>query len=327
MKDYCDYNIAIVGSGLIGAGWAVHLLCHGVKRITLYDPVPAALERARGLVAEGLEFFRANGIITEGQKENYQALVRYTDELKQAAGEADLILENGPENLELKRTILANIEAACRDDAVITSSTSGIMISEIASNAVHPERVIGAHPYLPVYLLPLVEIVTSPRVGENYLSQAVAFFTAVGKKPVILRKNSPGYLGSRLMLTLFRESAKIVSDGICSIEDLDTAFTFGPGLRYALMGPYMVYQLTGGEGGFQQTMCGPMGVSSEKWLPELSTWDHWPQEVHTHFETDWPAEIQKIMDRRPAGTGRDNRELAEFRDKGLLELLKYHKLI
>ena len=114
-------------------------------------------------------------------------------------------------------------------DAVITSSTSGIMIDLIASEAAHPERVIGAHPYLPVYLLPLVEIVISPKVGAEYLERTLESFRAVGKKPVLLKKNSPGYLGTRLMVALFRESAKIVSEGICSLEDLDTAFTFGSG--------------------------------------------------------------------------------------------------
>ncbi len=327
MKDYKDYHVGIIGSGLIGAGWATHLLIHGVREITLYDTAPQALDRAKGLISQGLAFFEENGAITAAQRAELEGLPVYTTVMRAAVEGADLILENGPENLELKRTILAGIEAECRDDAVITSSTSGIMISEIARDASHPERVIGAHPYLPVYLLPLVEIVISPKVGENYLNQALTFFRAVGKKPVVLRKNSPGYVGTRLMIALFRESAKIVSSGVCSLEDLDTAFTFGPGLRYALMGPYMVYQLTGGDGGFKNTMCGPMGQSSEKWLGELCSWDRWPEEVHKHFETDWPAEILDIMSRREPGTGRDNAELQAFRDKGLLELLRYHKLI
>lgn len=327
MKNYTEYRVVIVGAGLIGAGWATHLLVHGVRDIVLYDPVPEALDRARGLISQGLAFFEENGAITAQQRAEYEKLPVYTTAMRAAAGGADLVLENGPENLELKRSILAKIEAECRADTVITSSTSGIMISEIARDAVHPERVIGAHPYLPVYLLPLVEIVISPKVGETYLEQTLTFLRAVGKKPVILRKNSPGYIGTRLMVALFRESAKIVSSGVCSVEDLDTAFTFGPGLRYALMGPYLVYQLTGGEGGFRNTMCGPMGRASEAWLSELCTWDHWPEEIHERFSGEWPEEIQRAMSCRAPGTGRDNAELQVFRDKGLLELLRYHKLI
>ena len=164
-------------------------------------------------------------------------------------------------------------------------------------------------------------------VGESCLEQALAFFRSVGKKPVVLKKDSPGYIGSRLMLTLFRECVNIVLDGICTLEDLDTAFTFGPGMRYALMGPYLVYQLTGGENGFRGTMCGPMGRSSEQWLKSLSTWDHWPEEAKRFFETTAPEEIARVMARRTPGTGRTTEELAAFRDKGLLKLLDYHQLI
>ena len=160
-------------------------------------------------------------------------------------GDADFILENGPENLEIKQSILASIEAVCPEKAIITSSTSGIMIRRIAANATHPERVIGAHPYLPVYLLPLVEIVISEQVAEENVQAVVAFMKSTGKKPVVLRKDSPGYIGTHLMSLIAREATKMLMDGICTVEDLDTAFTFGPGLRYALMGPFTVLQLTG----------------------------------------------------------------------------------
>lgn len=103
--------------------------------------------------------------------------------------------------------------------------------------------------------------------------------------------------------------------------------TYGPGMRYALFGPYLIYQLTGGEGGFRETMCGPMGQSLEAWLKSMCTWDHWPDEARTFFSTDAPQEIRRIMQRRAPGTGRTNEELTRFRDKGLLELLKYHQLI
>lgn len=322
-----DYKIALIGAGLIGSGWAVHLLCHGVSQIILRDISEEALDHAKSLIRRDLDFMAENGAITEEQKYDYLASLYFTTNLGEAVKYADIILENGPENLEIKRSILAEIETACRSDAIITSSTSGIMISEIVPDAVHPERVIGAHPYHPVYLLPLVEIVTSSWTKEHYLKQALSFFEMVGKKPVVLKKDSPGYIGSRLMMTLFRECASIVMSGVCSLEDIDTAFTFGPGMRYALFGPYLVYQLTGGENGFRGTMCGPIGQSSEAWLKSLCTWDHWPEDVKSFFENDAPAEINRIMEMRAPGTGRTNEELASFRDKGLLELLKYHQLI
>lgn len=327
MKCEHDLRVALVGSGLIGSGWAIHLLCHGVNQIILQDISEQALERAKKLVLQGLDFMMENGAITGQQKQKYLDDLQYTTNLEQAVQEADFILENGPENLEVKQSILSKIEAVCREDAIITSSTSGIMIGEIAKNALHPERVIGAHPYHPVYLLPLVEIVTGPKTQDGYLDRALSFFRSVGKKPVVLKKDSPGYIGSRLMVTLFRESVSMVMNGVCTLEDLDTAFTYGPGMRYALMGPYLVYQLTGGERGFQGTMCGPMGQSSEAWLQSLCNWDHWPDEAKEFFKNGAPKEICQIMDQRVPGTGRTNDELVSFRDKGLLELLKYHQLI
>lgn len=324
---YKNANIALVGSGLIGCGWAIHLLNHGITSITLYDPSEPALTRARELVWEGLTFLCENGILTEEQRAELAGSLRYTTDMADAVSNADYILENGPEKLDIKRSILADIERFCRPDAVITSSTSGIMISEIARDAVHPERVIGAHPYHPVYLLPLVEIVISEKVGQDYLDKAMDFLRSINKKPVILRKNSTAYIGSRLMAALFRESVSLVMNGVCSIEDLDTAFTFGPGLRYALMGPYLVYQLTGGDNGINGFLNGPIGKTVENAIGDLCTWDHWPQEAREFFDTQCIDSVNRIMAEREPGTGRDNQELCHFRDEGLLQILKFHKLI
>lgn len=320
-------QIALVGSGLIGGGWAIHLLCHGVDQMILYDISEQSLERARSLIHQGLTFMMENGAITKEQMHAYSNIPRYTTQLQEAVAAAEMILENTPELLEIKQKTLKEIEECCRPNAIITSSTSGIMIGEIAQNAAHPERIIGAHPYHPVYLLPLVEIVTGPQTGETYLERALEFFRAVNKKPVVLKRDSPGYIGSRLMITLFRECVSMVLNGVCTIEDLDTAFTYGPGMRYGLFGPYLVYQLTGGDQGFRGTLCGPMGQSSEAWLKSLSTWDHWPEKAREFFERAAPEEITQMMARRTPGTGRTNEELIQFRDKGLLELLKYHRLI
>lgn len=326
-NQYEHAKIALVGSGLIGCGWAIHLLNHGIRNITLFDPSEAALSRAKELVEDGLTFLTENGIITAEQHAELAACPHYTTDMAEAVSEADFILENGPEKLDIKRSILAQIESFCRPDAVITSSTSGIMISEIARDAVHPERVIGAHPYHPVYLLPLVEIVISEKVGQDYLDQAMDFLRTINKKPVILRKNSTAYIGSRLMAALFRESVSLVMNGVCSIEDLDTAFTFGPGLRYALMGPYLVYQLTGGDKGINGFLNGPIGKTVENAIGDLCNWDHWPEEAREFFDNQCISSVTQIMSEREPGCGRDNQELCQFRDRGLLEILKFHKLI
>ena len=327
MENYTEKKIALVGSGLIGAGWAIHLLRSGMKNIKMYDPQAASLARAKERIEDGLKWFEENGILTAKMREEMMAIPTFTTDMAEAVGDADFILENGPEKLDIKRSILAQIESFCRPDAVITSSTSGIMVSEIARDAIHPERVIGAHPYHPVYLLPLVEIVISEKVGQDYLDQVMDFLRTINKKPVILRKNSTAYIGSRLMAALFRESVSLVMNGVCSIEDLDTAFTFGPGLRYALMGPYLVYQLTGGDNGINGFLNGPIGKTVENAIGDLCTWDHWPEEARKFFDEQSISEVKRIMSERKPGCGRDNQELCQFRDRGLLEILKFHELI
>ncbi len=330
MGNYSNKKVALVGSGLIGSGWAIQFLYHGIEHICLYDPSPQALQRAKERIAEGLQWLKDNGVFGEAQLELYLSIPTYTTKLEEAVGDADFILENGPENLAIKQSILASIEAVCPDEAIITSSTSAIMIREIAQHAKRPQRVIGAHPYLPVYLLPLVEIVIDEKVEQNYLDVLKDFLVSVGKKPVVLKKECPGYIGTRLMNTICRESISMLMNGVCSVEDLDTAFTFGPGLRYALLGPFMVYQLTGGDLGIRGLFGGhmygrgPNDTQEQKQtvMQTLCNWTEYPPEARAYMNGELPEEVDRLMQEG----GYTNRDLMEFRDKGLLELLKYHKL-
>jgi len=335
MGIYSEKKIALVGAGLIGAGWAIQFLYHGQKHICLYDPMPEALERAKERINEGLQWFVDNGALSREKHAEYLAIPTFTTNLAEAVADADFILENGPENLAIKQSILADVEAICSDEAIISSSTSAIMIREIAANAKRPQRVIGAHPYLPVYLLPLVEIVIDEDVEQKYLDTLVDFMRSVGKKPVVLKKDSPGYIGTRLMNVICREAVSMLYDGVCSVEDLDTAFTFGPGLRYALMGPFMVYQLTGGDYGirgvFDGRFYGKKPGSDQKVesgtkktvMQTLCNWTEYPPEVGRYMITGLSDEVEQMM----ADRNWTNKDLMEFRDKGLLELLKYHDLL
>lgn len=320
-------KVALVGAGLIGSGWATHLLCKGLREITLYDVEEDALRRAEQTLRQNLLFLQENGTLTAEQVKAYLLLPVYTTNLGSAVKDADLIIENGPENLIIKQGILADIESLCRDDAIITSSTSGIMVSDIVQKARRPQRILGAHPYHPVYLLPLLEIVRNDRLEQPYLDAALAFFEQVDKKPVVLQKDSPGYIGSRLMAALFRESVKLVLEGVCDVEALDTAFTYGPGMRYALMGPFMVYQLTGGAGGIEGLFNGPLWQSVEGWMPHFADWHHWPDNAWEFFLKDCQPAVDAMMAKRPKGMGRTQEELLQFRDEGLLAILKQHRLL
>ena len=316
-------NITLYGAGLIGSGWATHLLCCGKRGVVVYDLAESALDRARERIQNGLNFLVSQDILTKAQAdEGYTSLV-FTTEADVALKDADLIQESCPENLELKRKVLADIEARCRCDAIICTSTSGIMVREIARDAVHPERVIGAHPYHPVYLLPLVEMIRGDKTGEEYMRAAYDFYKSVRKEPVILKKESPGYIASHLMSALFRECVNLISQGVGTMEDIDTAFCYGPGLRYALMGPCTVLQLAGGDHGIAGTLFGGIGNSGGNWLESFANWTVYPPETQPFFQT-CQEEMNKEMSHRDALHGRTNAEMELFRDKGLVALLRHH---
>ena len=252
--------------------------------------------------------------------------VKTTTDIAEAVKDADIIIENSPELIEVKQDVIVAIESACRDDAIITTSTSGLPISQIVAKAKRPERIMGAHPYHPVYLLPLLEMIRNAKTEDKYVDAAMAFFTSIDKKPVVLKKESDGYIGSHLMSTLLREAINLVITGVCTMEDVDTAFTFGPGMRYGLFGIFTTLQLTGGEKGIQGVFTGPMGKSGEKWLESFADWKKWPAEAR-EFMDHSQEEMNKLLANRDEFHGRDNAGLTRFRDQGLVKILKAHKLL
>jgi 3-hydroxyacyl-CoA dehydrogenase len=318
-------KVTVYGTGLIGNGWTTHLLCKGITNVMIYLRYEKKIQKSIAEISKNLEFMVHEGMIAESGKEYFLSCLRYTTDVREAVRDADLIIENGPEDLESKRSMIAEIEKYCRDDAIITSSTSGILISEIAKYASHPERIIGAHPYHPVYLLPLIEIVKGDKLDPRYLDGLLDFCRQIDKKPVVLKKESPGYIASHLMTVLLRECVNLVVSGVCDMEDVDTAFTFGPGMRYALMGPYTVLQLAGGESGLAGVLCGPIGKSAEDWMKSFSNWTEWPPEALEFFQS-CQTEMDRIISGQDGIHGRNNEELERFRDHGLLHILQLHGL-
>lgn len=316
-------HITLYGAGLIGSGWATHLICCGKRGVVVYDLDEAQLERAKERVEEDLKLLAAEGVLTGEEAEEGLTSLCFTTERALALKDADLVQESGPENLELKRAILADIEEHCRPDTVICTSTSGIMVREIARDAKHPERVVGAHPYHPVYLLPLVEIIRGESTGEGYLKAAYDFYKSIRKEPIILKKESPGYIASHLMSALFRECVNLISQGVGTMEDIDTAFCYGPGLRYALMGPCTVLQLAGGDTGLAGTLFGGIGSSGGNWMESFANWTVYPPETRLFFET-CQRQMDEELSRRDELHGRTNAEIELFRDRGLIRLLRYH---
>jgi 3-hydroxyacyl-CoA dehydrogenase len=243
-----------------------------------------------------------------------------TQDLTKAVAGASFIQEAITENLEAKRDLLAEIDRYGSEKAIFASSTSGIPISEIVSNCSHPERCIGAHPYNPPYLIPLVEISVCEQTDSDVLATAVAFYEAMGKEVIILLKDAPGFIANRLQVALYREAVDLVSRGVCTIQDVDKACVFGPGLRWAFMGPNLVFHLGSGPSGIQKGLR-RYTPAFEYWLKDMASWKSFPE--------DWPstaqAGIEGELKDRSSEQGQDYESITRYRDAMLVELLKLHK--
>jgi carnitine 3-dehydrogenase len=228
-------TVAVVGTGVIGASWAALFLAHGLD-VVATDPAPGAEERLRADVA-------ATGLAAPDR-------LTFVGDVAEAVADADFVQENGPEREDVKHAVFAALDAAARPDVVLASSSSGMLPTAIAKAcAAHPERVLVGHPFNPPHLLPLVEVVPGEKTGEPAVDQAMAFYTALGKKPIRLRHELPGHVANRLQAALWREAYSLVDRGVATVADIDTAIANGPGLRWAVLGPFAVQHLSGGPGG------------------------------------------------------------------------------
>lgn len=313
-------HVACYGSGLIGSGWATNFLMAGLT-VSVFDVDNQRLEAAKKQVEENLRFLVAENVLGATELTNLLSKIVYTTDPTGAVATADLIQENGPENLEVKQGIVAVIESHCRVDAIIASSTSGLLISDICAKAVHPERFVGAHPYNPVHLLPLVEMTRCEKTDPAILQNAYDFYKSMRKEPIILRKEALGFICNRLQVALLREATDLVHRGVCSIDEVDRAVCYGPGLRLGLMGPHAIFQLTGGPYGIAGALK-HIGAAMPAWLRDMATWTEFPG-----MYAD-PALVQEktneALAQRPVEQGQDSAGLATFRDKGLVYLLKFH---
>jgi carnitine 3-dehydrogenase len=237
-------TVALVGTGLIGAAWAAWFLSRGL-RVRAYDPQPDAEPRLAKLVAEALADLRQLDAFAAPADD---ALV-FSATLEGALEDADYVQENAPEKLALKQELFGRIDALLPADIVIGSSTSSFPASQLQPQCAHPERVVVAHPFNPPHLVPLVEIGAGERTDPAAQDAAYRFFERIGKKPIRIAREAVGHVANRMTAALWREAVNIVAEGIASVEDVDRAIRYGPGLRWAIDGPHMLYHLGGGDGG------------------------------------------------------------------------------
>ncbi len=311
-------RVACLGGGVIGASWALAFAMHGLDTV-LYDINDEQLEKSRAQLEKSLDALEAYGAVTPEQRAEIASRVRFTADMAEAVTGARFIQESGPERLNIKRSILAQAERYASPDAIYASSTSGLLISDIAAEAAHPERCVGAHPYNPPHLIPLVELTKGETTADWALDCAKAFYHTIGKEPVVLRRECPGFIANRLQLALFREVQDLVVRGVCSPEDADKALVYGPGLRWAIFGHHMIMQLgnPGGFTGMQQML----GSSGDVWLADMASWTHQPEHYAELVQPGIDAEMANF----PEHIGHTNAECIAYRDKMLIELLKLHR--
>ena len=241
--------VAVVGTGVIGASWAAQYLARGLDVIAT-DPAPNAEDNLRKYVDEAWEQLEQIGLSPGASRDR----LSFTKDSKQALAKADLVQENGPERPDFKIKLFADMDEVTPVDSLIASSSSGITPSVMQSACKHPERVIVGHPFNPPHIIPLVEVVGGTKTSPDAIQQAMRFYASIGKKPIHLRKELPGHVANRLQAALYREVLHLIQQGVLSVEESDTAVSYGPGLRWGVMGQSLQWHLGGGAGGIQHFM-------------------------------------------------------------------------
>ncbi|TVQ58040.1 MAG: carnitine 3-dehydrogenase [Rhodobacteraceae bacterium] len=303
-------SAAILGGGVIGAGWAARLIENGVD-VTLFDPDSAAERKLSEVLANADRAYAKLTLAARGPKGGH----RFAPSVAAACEGADLVVEAVPERLDVKRKVYAEAEAAAPADALFASSTSGILPSDLQAEMARPERLLVAHPFNPVYLLPLVEIVPGARTSPEAVERATALYAWLGMKPLVLRREIEAFVADRLMEALWREALWLVHDDVATTAEIDDAIRFGCGLRWAQMGTFQVFDIAGGEQGMRHFMAqfGPC----LKWP--------WTKLMDTP-EMDG-ALIEKIARQtEEQAAGRSFRELERIRDDNLIAVMQALKV-
>ncbi len=301
-------KIACIGAGTIGASWASYFLWKGYP-VAVQDVTEEALERAKKLIDSNLNFLLGKGLLTEAVLDKANKSVNYHTNIGEAVKDVQFIQESAFENYDVKKALFKDIDEFA-PQAIFASSSSGLLISEIQKSSRFPERCIIAHPFNPPHLIPLVELVRGKATSEETLTVAYDFYKAIGKMPVRVNKEVPGHIANRIAMAYWRECIDLVMNGVCTVEDVDLASCYGPGPRYALMGPHLIYHLGGGPGGVKDFI-NHLGPSVEMWWEDMATWKKFPEGCREVLEKGVLDEL----------AGKTPEELAAWRDEKLVKLL------
>lgn len=298
-------TVTCIGAGVIGGGWVAYFLSRGY-RVVAWDPAPDAEAKLRHLVDLAWPSLIELGLAEGASRDN----LVYEPDLAAAAAQADFIQESAPEDLELKRTLLADIDAVTPAGVVISSSTSGYPMSEMQVRCAGADRTVVGHPFNPPYLMPLVEVVGGEGTSPDAVAWASEFFTLAGKSVITMEREVPGFIANRLQEALWREALHMIDAGEATVDQIDLSITAGPGLRWPIQGPMLTFHLAGGQGGMAH-MLDHFGPSL------LSAWTR----------LDAPELTPTLRDAVVAGCedeadGRTIDDLIAERDRGLIAVLR-----
>jgi carnitine 3-dehydrogenase len=301
-------KIAVIGTGVIGAGWIIRCLAHD-KIVNAYDKDS---KLKINLIAEIKRTWPSVKKLFNKKKLNLKNFNYFTS-IEEALKDADLIQECASENYALKTKLMNTIGKYAKPNAIIASSSSGLLPTKIYSKCKNPERTMIGHPFNPVYLLPAVEIVPGKKTSKKYLERAKKFYNSISMNPIMVKHELPGYLSDRLQEALWREGLHIIKEGHATTEDLDRAIEDGPGLRWSLMGTFLTFHLAGGKAGMRHML--------EQFGPALKfPW--------TKLKA--PTLSKNLIDRLVQGTkkqskGKSVTKISNIRDEYLVELQKLRK--
>jgi carnitine 3-dehydrogenase len=297
-------RVGLVGAGVIGGGWALHYLRMGFD-VDICDPGPRAREGVATMLAEIWPLMERIGVRGGASPDR----VTFHDDIAAAVDDACFVQESTPEDGKAKRAVIAEIDRAARPDVIIASSTSGFAMTMLQADCRNPQRCVVGHPFNPPYLIPLVEVVGGEQTDPAALDWLAAFYAAVSKRPLRLTRELPGFVGNRLQEAMWREALHMVATGEATVEEIDEAIAYGPGLRWAQMGPCLTFHLAGGNGGMEYMLDHFGAALVEPWTrlqaPQLT-----------------PDLRERMVDGclREAG-GRSVADLERLRDEFLAELL------
>ena len=299
-------NVSVIGTGTIGAGWTATFLANGYN-VKAWDPEAKFQSRLSEFIKTAWPILEDLDLVSNKASPNS---LEFCNSAESAAEGADFIQESAPENINIKKNLYRKIEPIMKNTAILSSSTSGLLISDLQKERILPHRFVLGHPFNPPHLIPLVEVIGGKNTDPKIIEQTLSFYNSIGKKAIKINKEFPGHIANRLQAALWREAIFLAIEGVASLEDIDASISYGPGIRWAVMGPHLTFHLAGGDGGMKSFI--------QKFGSSISNW--WKALGKPKLDSDTQKTLIEGMSEHLGKKSLS--ELTFQRDKKLLALLK-----